>query len=35
MAGADACRHENYLQRPFLEAQAATHRRLHEMGLPH
>jgi hypothetical protein len=27
--------HEDYLQRPFLEAQAAIHRRLHEMGLPH
>jgi hypothetical protein len=27
--------HEAYLQRPFLEAQAAIHRRLHEAGLPH
>jgi len=24
--------HEDYLERPFLEAQAAIHRRMHELG---
>ncbi len=27
--------HQAYLERPFLEARAAIHRRLHELGLPH
>src|SRR5262249_23599732 len=27
--------HQAYLERPFLEAQAAIHRRLHEMGVVH
>ncbi len=27
--------HQAFLERPFLEAQQAIHRRLHELGLPH
>ncbi len=27
--------HQAYLERPFLEAREAIHRRLHELGLPH
>jgi hypothetical protein len=27
--------HQAYLERPFLQAQAAIHRRMHELGLAH
>ena len=27
--------HEAYLERPFLEARTAIHRRMHELGLAH
>ena len=27
--------HMAYLERPFLEAQAAIHRRMHHLGIPH
>jgi hypothetical protein len=27
--------HEAFLSRPFQEAQAAIHQRMHELGIPH